>query len=75
MRRPKRTVNLPLSLYTKEISYQIFQIVKFYFLKLYIELKETKFELDNILSYISLSIFSPPDEINFWTSEEIKFGV
>ena len=59
MRRPKRTVNLPLSLYTKEISYQIFQIVKFYFLKLYIELKETKFELDNILSYISLSIFSP----------------
>lgn len=58
MRRPKRIANLSLSSYTKEGNYQIFQIVKSYLLKLYIEPKETKFELENVFSHISLGIFS-----------------
>jgi len=48
MRRPERITNLSLSSYTKEVSYQIFQIVKFYILKLYIESKETEFKLENV---------------------------
>ena len=48
MRRPKRTANLSLSSYTKEVSYQIFQIVKSYLLKIYIEPKETEFKLENV---------------------------
>lgn len=57
MRRLKRTANFSLSSYTKEVSYQIFQIVKSYLLKLYIEPKETKFELENVFSHISPGIF------------------
>jgi len=48
MRRPKRVTNLSLFSYTKEVSYQIFQIVKSYLLKLYIEPKETEFKLENV---------------------------
>ena len=48
MRRPKRVTNLSLSSYTKEVSYQIFQIVNSYLLKLYIEPKETEFKLENL---------------------------
>jgi len=48
MRRPERITNLSLSSYTKEVSYQIFQIVKSYILKLYIESKETEFKLENV---------------------------
>ena len=72
MRRPERITNLSLSSYTKEVSYQIFQIVKSYIFKLYIESKETEFKLENVFSCISLGIFSPPGGIRLGVQKKLN---
>jgi len=75
MRKPKKVTNLYLSFYTKDVSYQIPQIVNSYLLKLYIEPKETEFKLESVFSYISFGIFSPSGGIRLGVQKKIKFGV